>query len=608
MVQKINTPVDETVTAQPSVTSGTSRLGDANVLDKSFNTNVSSLERASGYKSISTLANSFVELLQERAKNNAYLNQFKFGTVPEINPSLGSGAYVAGEIKGAWVYGLVFFEAGSSITVVQENNRETYFTMNSLLTVKTLEPISKTIAAQIGVDQSSLHYVVTNTIPNMNKTMTEEWASKLLGQILMGIYGRFPNYLGTLTMSRKDRFNVTVANRDDGVVYDGNGHAQRADFMIAVQHQPIGGDDRLPTLLDDTTGQALPPVLASGYVNLRYTGRKAPVNGQPDLRQLVAEVLVSDTDAQINGMSTPLERQILALTGAANMASLGGWRDYYLRGLNKSNRRFSALANHLEWGADGAVDTAALDKNTALVEQALDVFAKENAALVVSFRAGNGIGGLSTLLAEIAVGKTNSCNVLLNKLDTMFPGEKDAAGTVYGSFTKVFANKLDNGGSIRTTDIVTAAVPTVTGIYNLNGVTRSMADADLTAVATHLGDRVTEMKTYIFAQSYGNRTMNERDQRIWLMKLLAEMYSGNQPQFTGEGLDMVINPVFAATLVEMVQKNTNWNLNGVTPHDSSANALFADSGNNDFTVSGQGGPNINSDYGLGGIASDFDWL
>ncbi|WP_366536681.1 hypothetical protein, partial [Salmonella enterica] len=94
-----------------------------------------------------------------------------------------------------------------------------------------------------------------------------------------------------------------------------------------------------------------------------------------------------------------------------------------------------------------------------------------------------------------------------------------------------------------------AAVPTVSGVYTGTAQKRSFQDMDLISVVTKLGDNANDVYSYLNAQSYSHRELNERQQRIYMLKLAASLFASKAPQATGESLDMAINPIFGKCLL-----------------------------------------------------------
>ncbi|QXO09459.1 hypothetical protein pEaSNUABM11_00035 [Erwinia phage pEa_SNUABM_11] len=556
------------------------------------------MDRAFGWQSLSSMAADFVSRIAEINKNNpnAGLNRFKTGVVEAVSQSdFGSAAYVALQYGAHWLYGIVLFEKGDSMRVVTNNNVETYYTVTSLVNQQVLETVVKSAQDTHGI--SNLAFMALNSVPDLGKPMDDAWALQLMGQMLTGIAGRFAGVLGDVKLSKSDRFNVNVADVTAGVVLDSNAHPQRANFAVAVNHQQQTQADVAPTLLSDGGDRTLPKTVATGFVNLRFTGLKAQVQGVTDLKQLQGEVVVSLVDSQMAGSKAPYERQLLALAAFADIAQVGGWRDVFKGSLNNGDRKFSAVASYLNWGGD-KVDVKKLDGNKDAIDMALDTFAPPQAALVVSHRAGNGLGGLSTLLAEIATGNVHSLGQLLNILDAMFPGDT--------KFRNSLATALGGVTELKCSHIIAAAVPTISGVYTGTGEKRSAADMDLVSVLTHLGDKQSDVYRYMYAQSYSNRQMDDKAQRIYLLKLAAAMYGGREFRGTGESLDMAVHPVFAKTLLERVRGAVSaWQLNGVQAHDMLNNSLFTNNGGESFVLSGSGNGGAFDSFGLNVTTNSF---
>lgn len=555
-------------------------------------------DRALGWDSASSMAGDFVKVLNEAAEKNPRLNMFKYGVVEGIAAEMGSAAYVAGEYNGSWLYGLLFFEKGQSMRFQELANRqEDYFTLVDLINRKVLDKVEEAIRGN-GIDNA--HYMVTNTVPDISDhRMTADWAQSLMGQMLLGIFGRIPGKLGNMVLNKSDRFQVSVATPETGIAMDDNGHPNRADFAVYVEHTPTSQEQNGATLLDDTAHQEYPPVRAAGFTNLRFTGLKAPKDGVQDLKQVQGEVVVSIIDSQTKGSRAPYERQLVTLAGFAEIAQNGGWRDMVINTLNTTDRKFSALAAYLSWGPDGVPDLSKLDKNREHIDNALKLFAPAAAALVVNHRAGNGVGGLSNLLAEIGVGNLNSLAQLLNICDAMFYQEgKD-------SFRKQLASAL-GVTELKTSHVVAAAVPGIAGVYTGSGTKRSAQDMDLISVTTYLGDKQGDVLRFVRAQSYANREMQSKPQRVYLAKLATAMYGNRGLRLTGESLDMAINPTFARILLEKVKERAGWQINGVNAYNEMDTSLFYNNGGQSLVLSGNGATGGLSDFGLGMTISDFN--
>lgn len=557
------------------------------------------MDRAFGWQSVSSMAADFVSRIANISKENpnAGLNRFKFGVVEAISQSdFGSAAYVALEYRGHWLYGVVLFEKGDSMRVVTNNNVESYYTVASLVNQAVLDTVVNSIQNTHGI--SNLTFMALNSVPDLGKQMDDQWALQLMGQLLTGIAGRFPGALGDVKLSKADRFNINVAdNVSGGTVIDSNAHPQRATFAVALNHQQQTQADTAPTLLSDNGDRSLPKTVATGFVNLRFTGLKPQQNGVIDLKQMQGEVVVSLVDSQMAGSKAPYERQLLTLAAFAEIAQVGGWRDVFKGSLNNSDRKFSAVASYLNWGGE-KVDVKKLDGNKDAIDMALDTFCPPQAALVVTHRAGNGLGGLTTLLAEIATGNTHSLAQLLNVLDVMFPGDT--------KFRNALGIALGNVSEIKPQHIVVAAVPTIAGVYTGTGEKRSVADMDLVSVLTHLGDKQQDVYEFMHAQSYSNRKMDDKAQRIYLLKLAASMYGGREFRPTGESLDMAVNPVFAKTLLDRARSAVAaWQLNGVQAHDVLSNSLFTNNGGETFVLSGSGNGGSFDTFGLNVTTNSF---
>lgn len=574
-------------------------------------TNVGSFDSSFGWRNINSYATHFVSLLDEMRKNNEYLNRFRWGTVAGVGGEMGSAAYVAGEYKGHWLYGIIFFERGQSLRLKEATNggQEDYYTITELFNDETLKVIQANIMATHNLPNAN--YMSINSVPDLGKELNDTWARQLMGQMMLGIFGRISGYLGEMRLRKSDRFNASVMPLEEGAVIDGNGHAQRADFAITLEHTPTNADAATPTLLDNSQVQLYPRVHGTGFINMRFTGQKPVNNGVYDLKQLQAEIVVSLVDSQAEGSLAPFERQLMMLASFAEIAAIGGWRDLFMKRLNKSDRKFSRVAEYLSWGADARPDVSKIDGSKEAIEGCLDMFAPREAALVVSHRAGNGLGGLSTMLSEIAVGNDNSLKQLLAILNGMSPRNGQGEVVAETSFTAEFAASLKQAlgdeykGVIQCRHVVKAAVPTVSGVYTGTAQKRSFQDMDLISVVTKLGDNANDVYTYLNAQSYSHREFGNRAQRIYMLKLAASLFASKGPTTTGESLDMAINPVFAKCLLDFVRKHCTWSMTGVNAYNTMATSLFFNNGGEDFTLSGTGLSASGSDYDLGVTLGSF---
>lgn len=557
---------------------------------------IDSFDAAFDWTSTSSSAYDFVKLLKEGAEKNEYLSRFRYGVVKGIAADMGSAAYVAGQLNGAWLYGLVFFEKGQSVRIYETTNRqEDYYTLTSLINRDVLNKVEEAMREEHGLD--NIHYMITNNVPDFaGNTLDINWAKSLMGQLLLGVFGRAVGYLGTIHLKKSDRFTANVATPDTGVAVDVNGHPNRADIAMYVEHTPSNMDAADPTLLSESVPSAYPPVRSCAFPNIRFTGLQNTKDGVQNLKQLQGEVIVTLIDSQAKGAKAPLERQLIAFAGFAEIAQNGGWRDLYINTLNKQDRRFSSLASYLVWGTD-TPDLSKMDSSRDIIDKALRVFADNSAALVVHHRAGNGVGGLSNLFAEIALRNTNSLAQLLAVCDSLFKGEGDSFTTYLGGLLGV--------SSIKPEHIVAAAVPSLDGVYTATAAHRSLQDMDLTAVATHLGDKQEDMFRFLRAQSFSNREMEAKAQRIYLAKLAAAMYGNRNLRLTGESLDMAINPIFAKAVLDKVRQKANFQVNGVNANNAADNSLFYNNGGESFTLSGNGQVGGVSGFGLGVQLADY---
>lgn len=583
---------------------GNAGNGDAPISKAS--SNATAFDLAFGFKSNNSNAAQFVASLNELKKTNPQLGNFYYGTFDQVSGEMGSMAYVAGEYNGALLFGTILFEHDASIRVTINNNQEGYYTVASLITEDVVKEVAKVISANHGVQLNAIHFMAMNVVPEMNtqRTVDPQWAALLLGQLMLSIFGRAPGFLGEMVPRQEDRFTFSVGAAANGVktVLDVNGVPHRADFVTSLQHMQAKNNNTTPTLMDAGGGDVYPAVHGAGYVNMRYTGIQQQQNpGQLSLRQMQAEVVVSCLDSQSGGSSrTPIQRQLAALAGFAELASNGGWRELAIRGFDKSARKLSVLAAHLNWGGQ-EVDVSKLDNEQA-VAGFLDTFCYPTAAVVMNHRAGNGIAGLSTLMSEVARNNTSSLRQLLTILDRMFPKLVHNGSEV--NFTQYMA--MRNGlKELQPGHFIAAAVPTVAGAYTGSTGLASYEDLDLVAVANYIGDKTGEMMDFIRAQSLNARDKGERDQRIYLMKLAGAILANHGPRPVGEELQMAVAPMFLDSLRDAFKSKAQLQVVGVSAFNAANNSLIT--GGQVTVLGGSNGLGSNNDFGLGALGGSFSF-
>lgn len=572
--------------------------------------NVMQFDTAFGFKTINTRASQLCAVLDEAKKQNASLGAFYFGTWDAVDMDKGSMAWVAGEYNGALLYGALLFENGDSFRVTTNGQTESYYTVAGLFGKEAVDNITKTVESRVPAHYAgNVHFMGLNVVPELptRTNMDPAWAMHLLGQQMLTIFGRAKGFLGTMKLGQNDRFTASVMG-GNGVqhVLDINGHAHRADFQLNVSHMPVAANNDLaPTLTGSAAQVGYPQVAAGGYINLRYIGLRqqaATVGQVANLQQLQPEVVATILDSQQQGgsSSTPIQRQLVALAGFCALAADGGWRDLAVRSFDRENRKVSALAAHMSW-LQTNVDVKALDSSVEAVTGFVDNFCLPTAAVMLYHRAGNGIAGLTTMLAEIALGSTEAIRQLLLLLDEMFP----KVGLEGDNFSRFFVRRLQadpagHAAEITSRDIIVAAVPTISGVYQGSGGLLSFQDADLVRVANYFGDKAGEMMDFIRAQSYGHRNLDEKAQRIYLLKLMNAMFGAGKPKATGEALEMALNPVFGKALLDAVRMvGTRLDVVGVSAYNHMNNSLFTNG--QSYTLAGNGGMGSLSDFSLSGV-------
>ncbi|ANZ50214.1 hypothetical protein PHOBOS_24 [Erwinia phage vB_EamM_Phobos] len=541
------------------------------------------------WSAVSSMAGKFVELITEAAKENKYLQNFQVGTVDQVTGEFGSAAYVAGELRGIPLFGIVFFEKGLSLRAVVNNNQEDYYSITSLITKDVIATVAKTLKETHNLSQDP-RFINMNTIPDLDIAMDRHRALSIMGQMMTSIFGRASGYLGKLVVTRNDKFIAQVGAIAEGTVRDVNGHAQRADFGIRMSHVPLQ-QNTAPTLLTGTNAQQYPSCSAAGYANLRYTGVVKNPTNTFDPKQIAPEMVISLMDSSTLTANAPFERQILMLGAAAKTAALGGWLDFVVNSLDGKTRKISALAQNVNWGKDVSnTDWKALDKSPEAAAKFLREFCYDTAGLVLEHRAGNGIGGLSALIAEVAQNKPQALETFLNILDNMFPAVDGL------TFSKGLAAAFGANVTLSSKHIVSGVVPTVTGVYAGSNGPRSYSDMDLIRLATYLGDHRAEVLQVLRAQSYNHRNLSPKQQRIYLAQMAGNVFSGNNPVPTGEGVQIAIHPTFGKFLFEAIDAHGFLQLTGVNTMTEVENTPFFNTTGETFVLSGMGGVDTNNSF------------
>ena len=600
----------------PSSLGGGLGGGDVNPLAVAGRSNIATFDAAFGYRSCNSKADLMVALLDEAKKTNAALNSFIYGTWPEVDPSLGSVAWFAGEYNDKILVGAMLFETGDSFHITTVNNTESYYTTVGLFKTEQVTALLKLVEEKVPAKyKGNVFYMGLNAVPEIraDAVLDAPWAMRILGQLMISIFGRAKGFLGSLVPTQNDRFTATVVGGGEvNYVLDANGHAHRADFELELSHMPVNANQAAtPTLTGGATTQTQPRLSAAGFVNLRYIGLRPQVAGQleQNLQQLQPEVIGSIMDSQAGGSSqTPIQRQLIALASLCALAADGGWRDLVIRSFDRENRKVSALAQHMNWGGR-KVDTSKLDNSAEGVAGFLDNFCLTTAAVVLYHRSGNGIGGLSALLAEVAVGHKSSISSLLTLLDEMFPNVGQSGKNFSQYLVSQFQLQDPNHASaINGRDIIAAAVPTVAGVYYGSGRLHSFQEADLVRTCNFLGDKVGDVMDFMRSQSYTNRSLEAHAQRVYLLKLYSAMFASAKPKATGEALEMALNPIFGKALLDAMRSNSRLEVNGVSAFNAANNSLFVNG--QSFALSGTGTSGGLNDFGLGGAlggGNGFTW-
>lgn len=542
------------------------------------------LETGFGWVQASDRASKFVALVDEAAKTNEMLKRFPVVRIDSLCSQHGSAVAVVLYYKETdfHVVNVIYFENNESLLLsVDDKQKEQYISTVGLIDESFSAAIKKEVA------EAGYHnpmYLSANIVPADVIVDTFDKANNIMRQLIASTLGRKAGLLDKLVLESKQVFSVNVNTFTEDSVLDPNGLPQRADFGLRVINTVKGSDSNTPVL---TNNSAVRPdeSISVAYAGLRYVGYRQQnvVAGQvPDLQQIAGEVNVTLTNT---GGRAPMERQMFILAMWGKIAAQGAWRGPLLDSLS-SKRKLSAVARHLYWGQDTSkIDMSAFDKDRTAQNMFLDKFCKPSAALVLTHRIGNGLGGLSGLFADMLSKstQTGALSDLVKLLDSMMPAVYSGEQLVRAKFTDILKANL-NTSALQANHFVAAMVPTVSGSFKGSSGPRSLDELDLVTVCNYFGDKFKEVKTYVELSSFSARRVDAKEARIALMKFCDEIYGSNSPRYSGEAIQMVLAPTFVSTLISEVSSRCTYSLNGASNYVKEETSLFADNSGVDFTI------------------------
>lgn len=596
---KSSNPKNNTQDSQQHSYQEPSKSGDSSSALNDF-------ELAFGHVSLTDRAARFVTLVEEMAVKMPNLKNYGVYRIPRLCTGHGSAVAVTkyDQPTDKTVVSVIYFENNESMILSVDNKgQETYDSTINRIDSSFSEAV---IEHMIEKGVTNPHYMAANIVPADIALNSAEEAVNIMGQLLISTFSRRRGSFGHLVVDRTQQFNSSLTSFDEDAVQDPNGLPQRADLGIRVQNMPARAQQQSLTLLDDGEARVY-EATSLAYVNLRYTGitREEKSKGkEADLRQLTPEVVI--TLAHTTAHSA-FERQLFMLGMWARVAQIGAWRTPLI-GRCGADRKFGDVARHLWWGVDTSkINMSEFDKNNDGKSLFLDKFVKQNAAVVISHRVGNGIGGLSSLIADLCEAKTaqNALRQLVTLLDGMFPEITTNGGKQIErpKFTDLL-KQTSNSAHIDSSMFVMNMVPSISGSYKGSHGPRSLDDMDFVKVCTYFGDKFADVRAYADMVSMTNRHTDHKETRIRLMKYADEIYGGNSPRFTGEAIHIVLNPKFLALLWGEITARNGAMLNGASAYVKEESSLFVLDGNVDYTVAPTSRGPATNDYGTTSINAD----
>lgn len=543
-------------------------------------------------------AGTWAQAAFDALKANGTENVYRVGTITGANASVATVGYVAFEYKQTPVFCLVVFETShDSIMRGIENGRPYYLTVDDMINKEFITSAATTIKA----DQNYMvsPYFIQLHVVQQSVPLSQEKCLSITSHLLASIMARGDND-GKFDFQNAAGLDYSFTTNDEGATVDRNGQVHRADWTMEVSARPAKTATYVkPTLTEGVGSGSVAPVGIVGFVNMRYTGSEKPLNASEnpaawDPAQVSAEMTVTSIDAVSAGYKHMLERSLLALSGVADIARQGGWVAPLLVSLKEKNRKLSSLADHLLWATK--MDTQSFDANQESKVEALKLMCHKTAAVNVIHRNGDSLGGLSALLSEVALGNENSLAQLLIKLDTMFHSDN------LKPFSARLAAELGIG-TLQSDSIVATAVPVMSGTYSSTNGPRSIEDVDLVYITNRFNDNFEEVQKYVLASSYDHRNLDPEQIRLYLMDTTQQLLGGSSVKFSGNALNMVMNPTFMEMLVNDTRRMAEVQLRGVEAHSMVQASLFQ--GGRTYNVSGAGGPGVNSSFGNSNYGSQF---
>lgn len=531
---------------------------------------------------------------------NGSAGVYRVGTIPGANASIATVGYISFEYKNTPIYALVVFETRhDSIITGVDNGKPYYLTVNDMITPEFLTDTAKVI--QSDQKYTATPYFVQLHIVQQTTPLNAEKCLSITSHLLASIQARGDND-GAFDFQNASGIAYSFATNDEGAIIDRNGQTQRADWTLGINARPAKtATYSKPTITEGAGTTAVAPVDVVGFVNMRYVGPKedprVAVNPAAwDPAQIDAELTITGIDAVSAGYKHMLERSLIALAGVTDIARQGGWVAPLLVSLKEKNRKLAPLCDHLIWATE--MDTASADAGPESKKTTLKLICNKTASVNMIHRNGDSLGGLSALLSEIAMGNTASLATLTSKLDSMF--HIDGRETFTTRLCKAF-----NVTSLTGQHIVATAIPVIAGTYQSANGTRSIEDVDLVYVANRFADNPDAVRNYVMASSYDHRSMDPEAVRLYLMEQATQLLGGGSVKFSGNALNMVLNPTFLDALSNELRSRAELQMSGVEEFSMEQSSLFQ--GGRSYTVSGMGGPGVNSSFGTSSYNSGFKY-
>lgn len=571
------------------------------------NSNLEEFEHAFGHVHLNDRAAVFCNLIDQKIKespNSTHLKAYGVYRIGRLCTAHGSAVAISkyDQQTDKTVVSVIYFENDESLILSADSKGvETYDSTISRIDASFSNAVIEQLANEHGIHNAV--YQTANIVPSDINLTTVEQALGIMSQLLISTFGRRRGTYGSMVVDATENFVTNVTSFSEDAVQDPNGLPQRADLGIKLTNTKTQKDTTVLTLTTDNEVRQYNST-SLAYVNMRYTGlQEDQVNRGADakLNQITAELVVTLSNSPAH---SAMERQLFMLGSWARIAQQGAWRGPFIDRLG-SDRKLGDVARHMRWCRDTSkVDFGQFDKTAGGKDLFLDTFVHDTAAIVMSHRIGNGIGGLSSVFADLCEPATaaKALENLVALLDGMFPAIKSSDGKQIHrpKFSNVLMDSFGTN-NISVTMFINNMVPTISGSYKGSNGPRSLDDMDLIKVCTYFGDKFTDVKAYVETASLQNRFTDPKQTRIRLMKFADEIYGGNTPRYTGEAVHIILNPIFLEVLANEINQRARHHMNGASNYVKEENSLFLAGNNTSYVVKGVGRGNTSSEYGTTSI-------